>query len=53
MDATLAQALARKKVKPHLVLEVAVENGTPKTMDPVAAHRQSAEYARSIFGELA
>jgi inosose dehydratase len=48
----LAQALARKKVKPHLVLEVAVEAGTPKTLDPVAAHRRSAAYARSVFAPL-
>ena len=49
----LARALARKRVKPHLVLEVAVEKGTPKTLDPVAAHRQSAEYARQVFAKLA
>jgi inosose dehydratase len=48
----LAQALARKRVKPHLVLEVAVEQGTPKTLDPVAAHRQSADYARRVFAAL-
>ena len=48
----LARALVRKRVKPHLVLEIAVENGTPKTMDPVAAHRQSAEYARRVFAAL-
>jgi inosose dehydratase len=48
----LARALARKQVRPHLVLEVAVENGTPKTMDPVAAHRQSADYARRVFAAL-
>jgi len=45
----LAKALARKKVKPHLVLEVAVEAGTPKTLDPVEAHRRSADYARWVF----
>jgi inosose dehydratase len=45
----LAQVLVKKGVKPHLVLEVAVEKGTPKTLDPVAAHRQSAEYARRVF----
>jgi inosose dehydratase len=48
----LARALVRKRVKPHLVLEVAVEPGTPKTLDPVAAHRQSAEYARRVFAAL-
>jgi inosose dehydratase len=35
--------------KPHLVMEIAVEKGTPKTMDPVEAHRRSGEYARKIF----
>jgi inosose dehydratase len=49
----LAQALGRKKARPHLVLEVAVENGTPKTMDPVTAHRKSAEYARQVFKDIA
>ncbi len=46
----LARALARAKAKPHLVLEVAVEAGTPKTMDPVEVHRRSGEYARRVFG---
>lgn len=45
----LARALTRKKVKPHLVLEIAVETGTPRTLDPVEAHRRSAEYARRVF----
>ncbi len=49
----LAEALARKKAKPHLVLEIAVETGTPKTLDPVEAHRRSAEYARRVFEKLA
>ncbi len=48
----LAQRLQAKRVKPHLVLEVAVEKGTPKTMDPVTAHRQSAEFARRVFGRF-
>ena len=49
----LAAVLAKKGIQPHLVLEVAVEKGTPKTLDPVAAHRQSAEYARRVFGASA
>jgi inosose dehydratase len=49
----LAKALVSKHVKPHLVLEVAVEKGTPKTMDTVAAHRKSAEYAREVFAAFA
>lgn len=47
--AALAGRLRAKRVKPHLVLEVAVEKGTPKTLDPVTAHRQSAEFARKVF----
>lgn len=35
--------------KPHLVMEIAVENGTPKTMSPGEAHRRSVEYARRVF----
>jgi inosose dehydratase len=49
----LARELASHRVKPHLVLEVAVENGTPKTMGPVEAHRRSAEYARQVFAAFA
>ncbi len=45
----LAAQLRAKRVKPHLVLEVAVEKGTPKTLDPVTAHRRSAEFARTVF----
>ncbi len=48
--AALAARLKAKRVKPHLVLEVAVEKGTPKTMDPVTAHRQSADFVRKTFG---
>lgn len=42
----------RRRVAPHLVLEVAVENGTPKTLDPKEAHRRSAVYAREVFTEF-
>ncbi|HVN80888.1 MAG TPA: sugar phosphate isomerase/epimerase [Terriglobia bacterium] len=51
--AELAKQLLRIGVKPHLVLEVAVEEGTPKTMDPVEAHRRSSEYARKVFAGFA
>ena len=37
--------------RPHLVLEIAVEKGTPKTIDPVEAHRRSVEYARQLFAK--
>ena len=49
----LAKELLRIGVRPHLVLEVAVEKGTPKTMDPVEAHRRSSEYARRVFARFA
>jgi inosose dehydratase len=45
----LAAALSRAGVNPHLVLEIAVEKGTPKTLTPLEAHRRSAEYARRVF----
>jgi inosose dehydratase len=45
----LASKLREKRVKPHLVTEIAVEKGTPRTMDPVTAHRVSAEFARKVF----
>jgi inosose dehydratase len=49
----LVAALVAAKAKPHLVMEIAVEQGTPKTMDSVEAHRRSVEYARRVFAPLA
>ncbi len=46
----IARYLSKIDVKPHLALEQAVEEATPKTMDPVEVHRRSCLYARSIFG---
>jgi len=40
-------------VKPHLVLEQAVEAGSPKTMTAVDAFRKSCQYARQIFAAFA
>ena len=52
--AALCRALVKAGArKPHLVLEVAVESGTPKTLSPVEAHRRSAEYARRVLVPLA
>lgn len=48
----LADMLLELDVKPHLVLEVAVENGTPHTMNTAKAHQQSADYARKIFKDF-
>jgi len=49
----LAKYLLSIGVKPHLVVEQAVENGTPKTMGPVEAHRRSCQYARRLFAGFA
>jgi inosose dehydratase len=46
----LADYLLTIGVRPHLVLEQAVEGGTPKTMGTVEAFRKSSEYARGLFG---
>lgn len=49
---TLLKARAHHP-KPHLVMEIAVENGTPKTLGPGDAHRRSVEYARRVFAGFA
>jgi len=46
----LAEWLARHGVRPHLVLEQAVEAGSPKTLDAVAAHRQGLTNVLQVFG---
>jgi inosose dehydratase len=51
--ARLSAWLKRHGVKPHLVLEQAVEGGSPKTLDAVAAHRQGLEQVRRLFEGLA
>ncbi len=48
----LVSVLNNKKLKPHLVLEQAAENGTPHTMDAVAAIGKSLENCKLIFREL-
>ncbi len=45
----LADFLLKAGIKPHIVLEQAVEKGTPKTMTTVPALKLSGEYARRIF----
>ena len=47
------EALVGKGVRPHLVLEQAVEEGTPHTLSPLEAHRQTHDYAREVFAPLA
>lgn len=49
----LAKHLLKIGVHPHIVLEQAVEKGTPKTMTPLEAFRKSSEYIRSVFGAFA
>jgi len=51
--ARLAARLNQLGVRPHLVLEQAVEKGTPKTMGPVEAHRRGLQYARRVLAVLA
>lgn len=51
--ARLARWLEKRRLKPHLVLEQAVEKGSPQTLAGVAAHRLSLEHARRIFAALA
>lgn len=46
----VASRLEAQGVKPLLVLEQAVEKGTPDTMDAVESHRRSREYVEKVFG---
>jgi len=46
----LHQILTEKAMRPHLVLEQAVEEGSPETMSGVDAHRIGLEYATTVFG---
>lgn len=48
----LMEWLRRQRLSPHLVLEQAVENGSPRTLDAVEAHRQSATQTRALFAAL-
>lgn len=45
----LATWLKQHGIQPHLVLEQAVENGSPHTLDAVKAHQESVENTRVIF----
>ena len=45
----VASVLKRSDFKPHLVLEQAVEEGTPRTMSALEAHRISQKEVRRIF----
>jgi inosose dehydratase len=49
----IAQHLLKINVHPHLVLEQAVEAGSPKTMSIVEAFQKSSQYARRVFAKFA
>lgn len=51
--AALAKHLLRIGVRPHIVMEQAVEAGSPKTMSTIEAFKKSSQYAREIFSALA
>ncbi|MBM3496203.1 MAG: TIM barrel protein [Armatimonadetes bacterium] len=50
--ARVAGMLKAMRVRPHVVLEQAVETGTPRTMDADAAMRLSGERARALFAGI-
>jgi inosose dehydratase len=49
----LAKHLLDIGVRPHIVMEQAVEAGTPKTMSTIEAFRKSSQYARRVFAAFA
>jgi len=49
----LAEHLLRIGVRPHLVMEQAVEAGSPKTMPTIEAFQKSSQYARQVFAAFA
>jgi inosose dehydratase len=49
----VAEMLAATGNKPLLVLEHSYEDGTPSTMDPIAAHAASLDYVTRLFGKIA
>ena len=49
----VAKHLLQINVRPHMVLEQAVETGSPKTMSTMEAFRKSSQYARRVFAAFA
>lgn len=49
----LAKHLVKINVRPHLVMEQAVETGSSKTMSTIEAFRKSSQYARRVFAAFA
>lgn len=50
---SMAAHLRKIGLKPHIVLEQAVEQGTPKTMSIPDAFQKSVKYTRQVFGSFA
>jgi len=48
----IAEYLIEINVKPHLVLEQAVETGSPMTMSTVEAFKKSSQYTRRVFAQF-
>jgi inosose dehydratase len=48
----LVKELQVLKLRPHLVLEQAVEKGSPNTLNAIDAHRQSLTYANDLFAGM-
>ncbi len=48
----LAGRLGELGIRPHIVLEQAVEKGTPHTMKPVEAFRKSTQVVRRLFADF-
>ena len=48
----VAEELKSQGVRPLLVLEQAVEKGTPDTMDAEESHRRSRKYVEQVFSSL-
>ena len=49
----VAKHLLEINVRPHIVLEQAVETGSPKTMSTIEAFKESSQYARRVFAAFA
>lgn len=47
-----ADALRQAGVRPHIVLEQAIESGSPHTLEPLEAFRRSSDYVRRLFADL-
>ena len=51
--ARLVKMLLERKVRPHVVLEQAVEAKSAKTLGPVEAHAKGVAYTAKVFADLA